>query len=81
MPKRTADHDPNASVARVVRQTLAAHDDKLPADAEAAWAAWIKGVQKIDERTRNLLRAAFELGVDAGRAASGGRRTPSPSSR
>ena len=72
MPKRPHDPDPNSSVARVVRDTLAAHDDELPADAEAAWAAWIKGVQKIDERTRNLLRAAFEVGVDAGRSEVGG---------
>ena len=70
MPKRTHDPDPNSSVARVIAQTLA-HDDKLPADAEAAWAAWIKGVQKIDERTRNLLRAAFEAGVDVGRRERG----------
>ena len=67
MPKRPAkDHDPNSSVARVVRETLA-HNDQLPADVEAAWAVWIRGVQKIDERTRNLLRAAFEAGHDAGR--------------
>jgi hypothetical protein len=67
MPKRAShDPDPNSSVARVIRETLA-HDDELPADVEAAWAAWIKGVQKIDERTRNLLRAAFEAGHQAGR--------------
>jgi hypothetical protein len=66
-PRRPHDPDPNSSIARVVRETLAAHDDELPADVEAAWTAWIKGVQKIDERTRNLLRAAFEAGHDAGR--------------
>ena len=66
MPKRPHDTDPNSSIARVVAQT-AGKADELPADAEAAWAAWSKRIQKVDERTRTLLRAAFEAGHDAGR--------------
>ena len=46
----------------------------LPPDLEAAWAEWIKGVQKVDERAKTLLRAAFEAGADAAaRSASQGR--------
>lgn len=66
MPKRTHDHDPNTAVARVVHETAGKPDD-LPADAEAAWAAWIARIQRVDARTQTLLRAAFEAGVDAGR--------------
>jgi len=34
---------------------------------EAAWKAWSAGVQKVDARTMALLRAAFEVGVEAGK--------------
>ena len=59
--------DPNEAAARVVRAVTAKHEQPLPADVEAAWSAWIAGVQKVDERTKALLRAAFEVGVEAGR--------------
>lgn len=67
MTKRAADrHDPNASVARVIRETVKA-DDPVPADAEAAWRDWSSRLQRVDERTMTLLRTAFEMGVKAGR--------------
>ncbi|MEX2219797.1 MAG: hypothetical protein WD749_13680 [Phycisphaerales bacterium] len=59
--------DPNTEAARVVRETTD-QGNPLPADVEAAWQAWVKGVQKVDERARTLLRAAFEAGVEAGKA-------------
>ena len=38
-----------------------------PADVEQAWEAWIKGVANVDARAKLLLRAAFEVGVEAGK--------------
>lgn len=61
MPK-----DPNTEAARIVRDATQT-DETLPPDLEAAWAEWIKGIQKVDERARTLLRAAFEAGVEAAR--------------
>lgn len=61
--------DPNTEAARIVGK--ATHDgESLPADIEAAWEAWIKGIQGVDERARALLRAAFEAGVEAGQSSS-----------
>ncbi len=65
MPRRPHDPDPNSAIARVVRQTTAPADE-LPADVEAAWAAWSRSIQRVDARTMTLLRAAFEAGVQAG---------------
>ena len=55
--------DANEDAARVVQASTA--DDALPADLEAAWEVWSKGIQQCDERTMTLLRAAFEAGADA----------------
>ncbi|QKK07532.1 MAG: hypothetical protein HND58_04700 [Planctomycetota bacterium] len=66
----------NAEAARVVREATDT-GNPLPADLEAAWAEWIKGIQGIDERALTLLRAAFEAGagtVIADAAADLGRR-------
>ncbi len=63
---RTPAPDPNQKASRIVRETTKA-TPPLPADPEAAWAAWIAQIQKVDERTRTLLRAAFEAGFEAGR--------------
>jgi len=70
----TRDHDhnpdPNANAARIVAEAIAGTAATDPAaDLEAAWAAWSKGIQKVDERGMTLLRAAFEAGWDAGRGA------------
>ncbi|MCB9899126.1 MAG: hypothetical protein H6825_14065 [Planctomycetes bacterium] len=62
--RKPSDEDENQEAARVVRDATGG-DDALPADLEAAWKAWIAGIQDIDERTRTLLRAAFEVGADA----------------
>jgi hypothetical protein len=40
--------------------------DDLPADIETAWAKWSAGIQKVDERGMELLRAAFEAGCATG---------------
>ena len=56
--------DANQTAHRIARE--AAGPDDLPADLEAAWEAWIAGIQCIDERAKTLLRAAFEAGWEAG---------------
>ena len=58
------DPDENVEAARVVRESTT-RDDALPAGIEAAWEAWSAGIQGCDERTKILLRAAFEAGIDA----------------
>jgi len=58
--------DPNQEAARIVRDTTR-DDDALPPDVEAAWREWIGRIQGVDERTRTLLRAAFEAGAEASR--------------
>jgi hypothetical protein len=40
-------------------------DNPLSADLEKAWAVWLKGIKGVDERGMTLLRAAFEVGVEA----------------
>ena len=62
----TNESDPNQDAARVVGAAAGA-DDALPADIEAAWEAWSKGIKGVDERGWTLLRAAFEAGVEAAR--------------
>ena len=57
--------DPNVEAARVVREST--EGEGLPADREAAWTEWSRGIKNVDERGMTLLRAAFEAGVDAGR--------------
>jgi|GEM_PF-1329837 len=57
--------DPNQNAARIVGQA-AGRDRPLPADVEAAWAEWSKGIKGVDERGWTLLRAAFEAGLEAG---------------
>lgn len=60
--------DSNQAAADAVRETIRKHETPLPADVEAAWAAWSAGVGKVDARAMALLRAAFEAGVEAGKA-------------
>ena len=60
--------DVNQTASRVVSKSTAGSETPLPADIEAAWAAWVAGVGNVDERARALLRAAFEAGVEAARA-------------
>lgn len=56
--------DPNKESARIVRESTQS-EDRLPADVEAAWEARIKGIQRVDERAKTVLRAAFEAGYGA----------------
>jgi hypothetical protein len=65
----TRDHqhnpDPNVNAARIVWESIGKIEgppSDPPADLEAAWAEWSKGIQKVDERGMTLLRAAFEAG-------------------
>lgn len=64
MPSDTPEPDPNVEAARIVGQS-AAGQDPLPGDLEAAWAEWSGRIHKVDDRTRTLLRAAFEAGYSA----------------
>jgi hypothetical protein len=57
--------DPAVTAKRIVDQTIAKHEKPLPPGIEAAWVAWSRGVGKVDERGMALLRAAFEVGVEA----------------
>ena len=57
--------DSNANAARIVGESTKT-TDTLPQDAEAAWLEWSSRVQNVDERTRSLLRAAFEAGYYSG---------------
>lgn len=57
--------DVNQNAARVVSETAARSEGKLPADLEAAWERWSAGVGKVDARAMALLRAAFEAGAEA----------------
>jgi hypothetical protein len=63
-PKRP---DASQNAKRIVAESTAKHEDALPADVEAVWDAWIAGVGKVDQRAATLLRAAFEVGVAAGK--------------
>lgn len=65
-PQHPSKRDENEDAADVVARSTAKPDEP-PADAEAAWADWSRRIQGVDERTRTLLRAAFEAGVDTGR--------------
>lgn len=57
--------DPSKEAARIVRETTG-RPDELPKDLEAAWEAWASHIHSCDERTKTLLRAAFEAGAEAG---------------
>jgi len=59
--------DASQNAKRIVAESIAKHEGPLPADVEAAWKAWIAGVGKVDQRAATLLRAAFEVGVAAGK--------------
>jgi hypothetical protein len=60
--------DETQAAADVVRNIITKHEQPLPADVEAAWTAWIGSIQHVDARAKVLLRAAFEVGVEAGKA-------------
>lgn len=72
-PDMPRDHqhnpDPNENAARIVREATAC-DPIQAASLEEAWAAWSSQIQKVDERGMTLLRAAFEAGWEAGKAAN-----------
>ena len=70
MSKRSAKEDEVQAAHRGMQEVARRHEDWLPADVELAWETWIAGVAKIDERTRTLLRAAFEAGAEAARTTS-----------
>ena len=61
--------DASQAAVRVVASTTAKHEQPLPADLEAAWKQWSAGVGNVDARAMALLRAAFEAGAEAARAA------------
>jgi hypothetical protein len=63
--------DSNVNAKRVADEATGA-DDPLPADLEAAWAEWSKSIKNVDERTRTLLRAAFEAGYSVSAPVSSG---------
>ncbi len=62
MAKHPKSRDANEDAADVVSRSVG-EPDELPADLEAAWADWSSRIKDADERTRTLLRAAFEAGA------------------
>lgn len=58
--------DPNRSALRLVKRATRERT-KPPKGLEAAWEAWASGIQRVDDRTLTLLRAAFEAGYEAKR--------------
>ncbi|MEM6553171.1 MAG: hypothetical protein AAF750_13720 [Planctomycetota bacterium] len=61
-----SDPDTTTEAHRIVTESTEGLEQPLPAELEAAWAEWSKGVQKVDERGMTLLRAAFEAGWSGG---------------
>lgn len=59
--------DAAQNAVRVAKQATDRNADALPDDVEKAWEAWSRGIAKLDARTMALLRAAFEVGVEAAR--------------
>ena len=70
MAKHPKREDANQAAARIVGATSARHTETQPADLEAAWERWSRGIQKVDERGMLLLRAAFEAGWEAAKRAT-----------
>jgi hypothetical protein len=63
--------DPKVNAARIVEESTRPHEEQpANADVESAWRAWSAHVQKVDERTLTLPRAAFKAGFDAGQSSS-----------
>lgn len=62
--------DANQAAARVVAESTRDDATTPPQDLEAAWEKWVAGIQRVDDRTRSLLRAAFEAGYEAAIAKS-----------
>jgi hypothetical protein len=57
--------DSNQAAARIVAKATGKYETPLPADIEAAWEEWSRGIGKVDARGMALLRAAFEAGAEA----------------
>ena len=50
------DNDENQAAADFIRQTLAKHEQPLPADVEEAWRVWSRSIQKLVGRAATKLR-------------------------
>lgn len=56
--------DQNRAAFRLVKKATK-ESTTPPKGLEDAWEAWSKRIQRVDERTMTLLRAAFEAGYEA----------------
>lgn len=65
MAKHPDKPDVSENAARIVQESTQSTEKPLPADLEAAWEEWSRGLGRVDERTMTLLKAAFEAGYDA----------------
>jgi hypothetical protein len=65
--RKPKDRDAHQNIVRTLSEATAKHENPLPAGIEAAWEEWSRGIGKVDARGMALLRAAFEVGVEAGR--------------
>ena len=68
--RKSKGRDFSQNSVRIVSEATAKHEQPLPADVEAAWAEWSRGIGKVDARGMALLRAAFDAGVDVGKRSS-----------
>jgi len=65
--RKPKDRDFNRNIVSALSDATAKHEQPLPPHVEAAWAEWSRGIGKVDARGMALLRAAFEVGVEAGK--------------
>ncbi len=59
--------DPNRAAFRIVKRSTEERAAKPKKGLEAAWTEWSGRLQRVDERTMTLLRAAFEAGYSSGK--------------
>lgn len=62
--------DPNVAAYHAVNGTTNGKHEAPQLAVQAAWEAWAGHLQRVDERTKTLLRAAFEAGYEAGASAN-----------
>ena len=58
--------DPNLEAHRVATESTGPECDPASPELEAAWEAWSKQIKRVDQRAKEIIRAAFEAGFVAG---------------
>jgi len=68
--RKPKDRDFNEDAIHSLSKATAKHEQPLPPGIEAAREEWSRGIGKVDARGMALLRAAFDVGVEAGKRLS-----------